>query len=263
MDPVAVLHGIWPPVLAALLLVGIGGGRFVGLALALGILVAAVLLEEVPRVPPENGQQGFLLGACLVAAISLLPARLDSRLRACMALAAGAVAGVLLLWFVSWSLLGKGVGVLGLIAFGPAAAKAAPRHLARATCAAWCICFAAAAFVLLAAGSGKYAQFAGAGSAAMGTAGVLTLWRPLRVDAGPAFAVAIAYGGWLLAGWALLPDPNLPAMVCALLAPLGMLFGRKPDTAGRRGPWLAYGTTVVLALTAVGLVLPTLLRTDF
>jgi hypothetical protein len=42
-----------------------------------------------------------------------------------------------------------------------------------------------------------------------------------------------------------------------------MLLAGKADPERRRRSWLAYGTTVVLALAAVGLVLPTLLRTDF
>jgi hypothetical protein len=267
MDPVELaLNGVLPPVVVALLLLLIGGGRWLGPAVALGTLFAYVRLaaqEEFakwPAVPPRNGQEGLVVAVCLAGAIALVPERVPRPLRIGLGLVACAAAAGLLLWRSSWPLAGKLAVVPFLALLWWVAAATARRHPARPTCAAWCASFAAAAIVLLAARSQFVAQMAGAGAAALGTAAFVAIFRRFRVDSLACLPIAIAYGGWLTAGQAFTEPEPLP-MLCAVLAPAGMLIGSSgPD--GRR-PWLAYGTTALLALAAAGLALPTVLKTDY
>src|SRR5690349_7256663 len=140
MDPWDLaLNGILPPVLAALVLVGLGGGRWLGPALALGTLAAFVRLQlEWPQLPPANGQQGLVLALCLGGLVALLPERVPRGVRLGVGLAVCAITVPLLLWRAQWPLAGKLAVAPFLVLLWWLAARIARQHPPRTACAAWC-----------------------------------------------------------------------------------------------------------------------------
>ncbi|MGC6487509.1 MAG: hypothetical protein ACON4Z_07685, partial [Planctomycetota bacterium] len=96
MDPVALLKGALPPILAALLLVSLWGARLLPLAAALGLYVAYGLLKDWPPLPSTlwrdpNGTAWLVWGVAALASVSslerlgALPARVGAVLGAAAA----------------------------------------------------------------------------------------------------------------------------------------------------------------------------------
>lgn len=272
MDPVALLKGALPPILAALLLVSLWGARLLPLAAALGLYVAYGLLKDWPPLPSTlwrdpNGTAWLVWGVAALASVSslerlgALPARVGAVLGA--AAASGALwlmlSKVAMRWDAGEVALHVGGGAaaaaLGALAVRDVLARA-PRSAAPAILFTVLLSFDA---VLVTLGkSALLGQLCGAVAAALGASVATGLWR----RGGPLVA---ADGAWLggahvlfvLAGFHLGYLEVWPA-ACALASVLP-LWGLRPVACAGSARWLLVRAPLPLALMglATWLALPT------
>ena len=268
MDMVrAILFGALPGMACGLLLVGLMGRRWLGLALSVGVFSTFVLVKAWPPWPLElylGAGSGlhwllwFVMGAGLVAVaggtkpwpmVLALPLAaawfgaltwfLLGRLRGRWSTAESVVehVGAFLLLVGVWVMLRRvlacrhGVGV-GIV---------------------WTVCLLADAAVLLLGSSALQGQLAGGAAAAFGAAVGTVLWRrPFVIGPAIALPFVTAHVGLLLAGYhfSFLPAG---AMLCAAFAPAGLLFAGAADEGGRRSwrwvlGWVATGVAIAMSI---------------
>jgi len=215
VDLLPILQGTLPPIVAALLLVTLGGARLLSLAAAAGLFVAYGLLKAWPAWPHElwsspNGMQWLLW---VVVASALLTAVEHAGMgRGRPAAWAGAALAAAGCWLVlqkvaarwtPWE-IGLQVGVSALLLFWLVPAL---RHALRVARPGLLPAILATALlsvdaVLLAAhGSALLGQLCGAVAAASGAAIGTALWRrPFALAAADGTWIATAHGLFLLAG---------------------------------------------------------------
>ncbi|MBL9076700.1 MAG: hypothetical protein JNL08_04300 [Planctomycetes bacterium] len=265
-DPVLVLKGTLPPIVAALLLVGVGAARWLPLAMALGVAIAFSLLRnELPLLPHQlwsapDGRHWLLWGLVAVA----LVAQLEHLrvLRGRFALGAGLAVAAAAVWFLlskraaRWepfellTFVGSGAAVAALlVAVCRRIVARAPTNVTTAVLFTVVLSFDA---VLLTVGrSGLFAQLCGAVAAALGAAAGTTLWRRT-------FGISLPDGTWLGAAHALLllagvhlGELSWGAFWFAALAPLPVLL-LQPTLASRPLTWLLAALLLVLPLLGLG-----------
>lgn len=234
----AVRDGILPAIAATLLLFGIGGRRWLGLAIGASVFGAYAALVKPPAWPlalyagDNDGSQWWMWSvvACGLAALPVDERRPPPWVR----LSVGALLLAAEVWFMLTNQrLHGSVG-----AFGVAAAIAlligAWLGMRRAVeyrdgmwlAGYWGTCLLVDAKVLF--GSTViHAQLAGTVVAALATAFCTALWqRPFRLGAPTALAVAAAHGGLLLAG----------VQFASLRADAALFAGLAPAALALAGP---------------------------
>lgn len=263
MDPIVVLKGAVPPIVAALLFVSLGGVRLLPLAMAVGLFVAFGLLKnwnDWPTWPHElwaapNGTQWLLWGviaAGLVALLEhwrLLPGKLGAGLG--VLVAAGSVWLMLdkVLTANRWSTFdivthvgGGGFGVALLVLASRTVIARGPANLGPAIVFSTLLSADAA---VVATTSGLLGQLCGVVAAAVGAAAGTSLWRrPFALTAADGTWIGAAHGLFVLSAVHLSALP-WSAAGCALLAPCALLLLR-PSAAKNRVGWTVAG--LVLAL---------------
>lgn len=256
MDPIVVLKGAAPPIVAALLFVSLAGARLLPLAMAVGLFVAYGLLKswnDWPTWPHElwaapNGTQWLLWGiiaAALVAWLEhlrLLPGKLAAWL--------GALTGAAAVWFLlqklasanrwgSWDVAtyvgGGGFAVALLVLACRTAIVRGPATLGPPIVFSTLLSAQAA---VLASSSALLGQLCGVVAAALGAAAGTALWRrPFALAPADGTWIGAAHGLFVLAGVHLSVLP-WSAAGCALLAPCALLLLR-PGAAARPVAWTA------------------------
>lgn len=237
MDLEPILHGTLPPILAALLLVSLGGARLLPLAVAAGLFVAYGLLKDWLAWPHElwsspNGTQWLLW---VVIASALLAGIEHTGLgRGRPAAWVGSLLAAVGCWLVlqkaaarwtTWE-AGLRVGISAVLLFWlvPAlrhALRVARPGLLPAILTTALLSLDAA--LLAAHGSALLGQLCGAVAAATGAATGTVLWRkPFALAAADGTWIATAHGLFLLVGVYL---GELPAgYAIGLVAPLLLLL---------------------------------------
>lgn len=217
MDLEPILKGVLPSIAAALLLVSLGGARWVALAAAVGLYVAFGLLNEVwPDSPlalwsAPKGLQWLVWAVVMAALVTGL-----EHLRVWKGRLAEATA-VVLAALGTWLMLRKmaagwssGEVLLHIGGGGIAVALLAllmRRYLGRSkpglVPAFVVVALLSADAVLLAAnGSALLGQLCGAVAAAVGAGVGTALWRrPFALSGADGTWIGIAHGMFLLAGW--------------------------------------------------------------
>jgi hypothetical protein len=263
-DPVVVLKGTLPPIVAALLCVGLGGVRWLPLAVGAGLAVAFGLLKEWPLLPHQlwaepDGRQWLLWGVIAAAAIAQLEhlGALRGRAAAACGVVAAAVAVWLLLlkqaarWAATDVLLHVGLGGLAvalLVLASRTIIGRGPANLVPASVFTLLLSFDAV--LLTVARSGLLAQLCGAVAAALGAAIGTALWRrPFALRVADGTWLGVAHGLFVLSGMHLAELP-WPAAWCALAAPLPLLVLQR-RLAGRPAAWAAGALPLVLAPCAL------------
>lgn len=247
MDLEPILKGVLPSIAAALLLVSLGGARWIALAAAIGLYVAFGLLKEWPASPVElwsapNGIQWLVWAVVMAALVTGL-----EHLRVWRGRLAEATA-VVLAALGTWLMLGKlaarwssgevllQIGGGGLVV--ALLALAMRRYLGRSkpglVPAFVVVALLSADAVLLAAnGSALLGQLCGAVAAAVGAGVGTALWRrPFALAGADGTWVGIAHGLFLLAG-VYLADLSWTLAACAGAVPIVLLvFVRKGGAKG-------------------------------
>lgn len=238
MDPIVVLKGALPPIVAALLLVTLGGARLLPLAAAIGLYVAHGLLKAWPAWPHELwsapvGREWLVWGVVAAALLALLEhwRALPHRLFPGLAVAvAGATVWLLLTkksdqWTTNEVLvhIGGGGAVAGLVALASRRAlRGAPAGMAPAI--VWSSLLSIDAVLLTGGASAFLGQLCGALAAAVGAAAGTTLWRRgFATTAADGTWLAVGHVGFVLAGVHLAQVP-WPAAGLVLAAPLPWLL---------------------------------------
>jgi hypothetical protein len=262
-DPIQVLKGAAPPIVAALLFVGAAGARWLALAVAVGTFVAFWLLKERPEWPHElwvapDGRQWLLWGLIAAALVaSLEHARL---LRGRAAATVGAAVAAFAVWLVlqkvatHWEAgqvalhVGGGAAVsIALVLVCRQVLARAPANLAPAV--VFTVLLSADAVLLTVARSGLFGQLCGAVAAALGAGAGTALWRkPFALAPADGIWLGAAHGLFVLAGVHLAELP-WSAAACALLAPAALLLV-PPGAKERPVGWCL----AVLCLIAVPMV---------
>lgn len=260
-DVAFVLKGILPPIAAALLLVGLGGARWLPLAVALGVHVAFGWIFRWPRWPHElwlepDGRDWLVWGVVAAALVALL-----ERLRALRGRAA-AGAGVAVAAVAVWLVLSKqaarwpadqvllhvglgGLAVALLVPLGRTVLARAPAGVGPAV--VFTVLLAADSMLLLLGRSALLAQLAGAASAALGAAAATSLWRrPFVLTAADGTWIGAAHGLFVLAG-SHLAELGWPATCCGLAAPL-LLLVLPRALAPRPSAWAVAALLAMLPL---------------
>jgi hypothetical protein len=263
-----VLFGVLPALAAVLLFVGVGGARFVGIALAVAVCVPFAMASGWPPWPWQisvdrgDGRQWswwcvaaagvvgtvydlrllprWVLLPCEAAVIGLLPWLLSGNLRAgwtfedCVLMLGGAWTVLGLLWWVLRE-----------------AAKVRP---GMAVPLAGAIALTADALVLRAHGLVLGWHLAGVAAVALGTAVATTIWRrPFVCGAGGTLCITVVHAGVL---WCerserqLLQAPFLLAMV----APLGLGIALTWLFAEERGTGVLVGIAAVAVLAGAAVL---------
>ena len=260
MDPIVVLKGALPPIVAALLLVSLAGVRLLPLAMALGLYVAHVLLKAWPPLPHElwgnpNGTEWLLWGVIAAGLVSLLEHTrvLPQKVAPAVAVLVAAATVWLELsklatrWTANEVLLqvgGGGVAVALMALVARASIVRAPVGIASAV--VWSTILSLDSLLLTLASSAFLGQLCGAVAAAVGAAAGTVLWRrPFALSPADGTWLGVAHGGFVLAG-AHLADLGWPAAGVAMLAPCSLLllrggFAKSP-----------FGYTVGASLLVVG-----------
>lgn len=240
MDPIVVLKGALPPIVAALLFVSLAGVRLLPLAMALGLYVAHGLLKAWPSLPHElwtnpNGTEWLLWGVVAAGLVALLehtrllpqkvaPATAVFVAAATVWLELGKLA---MRWTSNEVLLhvGGGGGVVALVTLVARAGIArAPAGIASAV--VWSTILSLDSLLLTLASSAFLGQLCGAVAAAVGAAAGTVLWRrPFALSPADGTWLGVAHGGFVLAG-AHLADLGWPAAVVAMLSPCALLLLR-------------------------------------
>lgn len=241
MDPIVVLKGALPPIVAALLFVSLAGVRLLPLAMALGLYVAYGLVgNKWPLLPHElwtnpNGADWLLWGVVAAGLVALLEhARLlPQKVAPATAVFVAATTVWLELgklamrWTSSQVLLhvgGGGIAVALVTLVARASIARAPAGIASAI--VWSTILSLDSLLLTLAASGFLGQMCGAVAAAVGAAAGTVLWRrPFALTAADGTWIGVAHGGFVLAGMHL-ADLGWPAAVVAMLSPCALLLLR-------------------------------------
>lgn len=240
MDPIVVLKGALPPILAALLFVSLAGVRLLPLAMAIGLYVAHGLLKAWPALPHElwanpNGTEWLLWGVVAAGFVSLLEhTRLLPQKVAPAAAVLVAAATVWLelsklatRWTANDVLLhvgGGGLAVALMTLVARASIARAPAGIAGAV--VWSTILSLDSLLLTLASSAFLGQLCGAVAAAVGAAAGTVLWRrPFALTPADGTWIGVAHGGFVLAG-VHLADLGWPAAAVAMLAPCSLLLLR-------------------------------------
>lgn len=269
MDPMLVLKGALPPILAALLLVSLAGVRLLPLAAAIGLFVAYGLLkqwQDWPTWPHElwaapNGTMWLLWGVFAVALIALLEhlRLLPRKLGMALGLSVGAAAVWFLLQKVAaanqWTALdlaihvgGGGFAVALLVLASRTAIERGPSSLGPAIVFSTMLSADAA---IIAFSSGLLGQLCGVVAAAVGAAAGTSLWRrPFALRAADGTWLGAAHGLFLLAG-VHLSYVSWASAGCALLAPCTLLLLR-PSLAAKPAAWTVAGLLLTLIPLGAG-----------
>ncbi len=261
------LFGALPAVAAVLLLVGVGGPRWLALALALAVCVPLALEDGVPPWPWQldlvHGPPRPALWWLLLLA-GAFGAAFDLRaLPAAIAVPAEVVLCAALPWLLSsplragWSfeaavlLLGLGWSVVALLWWGV-------RRAAEARPGVWVPlamtgALAVDAWLLRAAGDGPDWRPAGVAAVALAFACLTASWRGAFVcGSGAVLLMTLAHTGLLLCGRS---EAGLRAasFVLAWCAPLPLATVALPWFAGRRGAGAAVGVAGAALLGALAI----------
>ena len=213
----AILYGVLPGIAGGLLLVGLLGRRWLGLAISLGVVVAFCLLRQtLPEWPHDlysgrNDAMEWLIWCLLLAgAMSIVGGRKLLPLR--IALPPVAVLLCLQVWLMlrrasrRWEsgevLLHHGLAMVAFVGLWLLLRRTAVQRRGLALGIAWTACLSIDAFVLLEGRSALQGQLAGGAAAALGAAVGTALWRrPFSIDASAPLPLLVAHGGLLLAGY--------------------------------------------------------------
>jgi hypothetical protein len=240
MDPIVVLKGALPPILAALLLVSLAGVRLLPLAMAIGLHVAHGLLKGWPSLPHElwtnpNGTEWLLWGVVAAGLVALLehtrllpqkvaPATAVFVAAATVWLELGKLA---MRWTSNEVLLhvgGGGIAVALVTLVARASIARAPAGIASAV--VWSTILSLDSLLLTLASSAFLGQLCGAVAAAVGAAAGTVLWRrPFALSPADGTWIGVAHGGFVLAGMHL-ADLGWPAAAVAMLSPCALLLLR-------------------------------------
>lgn len=241
MDPIVVLKGALPPIVAALLFVSLAGVRLLPLAMALGLYVAYGLVwNKWPALPHElwsnpNGAQWLLWGVVAAGLVSLLehvrllpqkvaPAAAVLVAAATVWLELSKVAAIRTATDVLVHVGGGGVAVATLTLVARASMARAPVGIASAI--VWSTILSLDSVLLTLAASASLGQMCGAVAAAVGAAAGTVLWRrPFALTAADGTWIGVAHGGFVLAGKHL-ADLGWPAAAVAMLSPCALLLLR-------------------------------------
>jgi hypothetical protein len=241
VDLEPILHGTLPPILAALLLVSLGGPRLLPFAAAAGLLVAHALLKEWPAWPHQlwsapNGRHWLLWVVSASALLTTVEHTGVGRGRPAAWL--GGLLAALGCWLVlekvamRWPPWQSGllIGGSALLLFWLVQAIRHALRVARPGLLPGILVTALLSMdaVLLAAhGSGLLGQLCGAMAAACGAAVGTVLWRKrFALVAADGTWIATAHGLFLLAGVFLADLP--PGYAIGLVVPLlALLFWRR------------------------------------
>ena len=262
-----VLFGVLPGMAGGLLLVGLLGRRWLGVAMAIGVFSAYVLVKAVPPWPVElylgdgNGLHWllwFVTGAGLIALVGgmkPLPLALSLPLAAVWF---GAQTWFLLgrlrlRWAMTESVVQHAAAFLLLVAVWALLRRVLVRQHGIGVGIVWTVCLLADSVVLLLGRSALQGQLAAGAAAAFGAAVGTALWRrPFAIGPATALPFVTTHVGLLLAGYhfSFLPAG---AVLCAAVAPGGLLLAvRSPEAAQR--PWrftlglLATGLAIALSI---------------
>lgn len=256
MDPIVVMKGALPPIVAALLLVSLAGVRLLPLAMAIGLFVAHGLLKAWPALPHElwanpNGTEWLLWGVLAAGLVSLLEhvRVLPQKLAPAFAVLFAAATVWLELsklaarWTTTEVLLQVGGGGLAVALMTLVARVSIARAPAGITSAViWSTVLSLDSVLLTLASSAFLGQLSGAVAAVVGAGAGTALWRrPFALTAADGTWIGIAHGGFVLAGMHL-ADLGLPSAVVAMLAPSALLLLR----GGLAKKPLVYGLAAVL-----------------
>lgn len=247
MDLVPVLQGVLPAIVAALLLVGLGGARLLALAAGVGLFAAYTLLKDWPALPTAlwsapNGTEWLLWAVAAACALALLERTgvLTGRPAAVAAVVLAPASVHLLLlklasrWATGDVLLhvavgGAGVAIL-VLGLRRMLRTARPGPLPAIVAAAL---LSVDAVLLAAHGSALLGQLCGALAAAVGAGLGTMLWRrPFALAGADGTWLGLGHGLFLLAG-VHLANLTWTAAVLAAIAPLLLLplVGRGRPTA--------------------------------
>lgn len=268
MDPITILKGTLPPILAALLLVSLWGARALPLAMGIGVYVAYGLLKDWPLLPHElwsdpNGTAWLVWGVLAFGLVALLENLrvLPKRVAPGVGVAVAAVA----LWLMLAKLaqrwdggeIALHVGVGGLVValttvLMRSVTARAPEGLPAA--GLMMVLLSLDAGLVTLGKSALLGQLCGAVAAALGGAAGTSIWRR-------GFTLRSADGVWLggahamfvLAGVQLGYLAWWPA-ICALAAPFPLWLLRAV-APGRPWRWLLIAGPVPLALMVLAMVL--------
>jgi len=269
METEEVLRGALPPIVAALVLVTIGGVRLLPLAMAIGLYVAYGLVNRTWLPWPHelwsapNGTQWLVWAVIGVALLTLLEHWRVVSTKVAAALGVAAAAGgvyVMLLkraeaakWSAGDALLYIGAGGIAaglLVLVCRRAVERAPAGIPAAVVFVFVLSLDSLLLVLGAHVAG-IAQMCGAVAAAAGAGAGTVLWRR-------SFTFSLAEGTWLGASHALfvlagahLGDLPWPAAICALAAPCAVLL--VPQMAHHAVRWTVLA--VVAAAVPIGAAL--------
>ncbi len=271
MELTPILHGVLPPILLALFGVSRFGARALGLAAALGALIAYGLLKQWPALPHQlwhdaNGTE-WLLWSLLGAALVALAWRASGPRAAGLPIAAAlftAVATHLLLTKVAvgWSttvtalhVAGAAVGV-GLLTWGQRRALVAmPQGMFPLVLAS--VVLSLDAGIVTLGKSALLGQLCGAIAAAFGATAGVRLWRKdVALTPADALFFAFAHGGFLLAGVHL---AYLPWTAAGLAAVAPLLTLAVPAKWWSARPQIALAATGVLVVAPLLAAIGTLL----
>lgn len=240
MDPIVVLKGALPPIVAALLLVSLAGVRLLPLAMAIGLYVAHGLLKGWPSLPHElwtnpNGTEWLLWGVVAAGLVALLEHTRLLPQKAAPATAVFVAAATVWLelgklamrWTSNEVLLhvgGGGLAVALVTLVARASIARAPAGIASAV--VWSTILSLDSLLLTLASSAFLGQLCGAVAAAVGAAAGTVLWRrPFALTAADGTWIGVAHGGFVLAGMHL-ADLGWPAAAVAMLSPCALLLLR-------------------------------------
>ncbi|MBL8753552.1 MAG: hypothetical protein JNK15_09645 [Planctomycetes bacterium] len=246
MDPLDVVKGALPPIVAALLLVGLAGARWLPSAVALGVFVAHWLLKGLPPWPHElwsapEGRAWLLWGVVAGALLAQLEAL--QAIRGRFAELAGGVAALAAVWFLLQKQAARwpagdvvlfvevgGIGVALLVLACRRAIATAPAGVP--TAVVFSLLLAVDAGLVAWQGAATFGQLCGAAAAALGAGAATNVWRkPFALTPADGTWIGLAHGLFVLAGVHL---GSLPwsAAGCALVAPCGLLLLRPGMRSG-------------------------------
>lgn len=250
MDPLALLKGVAPAILFAIVLVSLAGNRLLPLAMALGFGAAYAWLKGWPRLPHElwvrpRGTEWLVWGV-LATGLSAsftrdLPRRLGDWVTAATAMA---TVWLMLSSFaaregVGWSMIHVGGGVIGVAAL----AIGGGRFVGRAPNSPWLApvvtaVLSADAVLLVLGQSALLGQLGGATAAAVGAAVGTALWRrPFTLDSADGAMFGALHGLFLLAA-VHLAYLSWPAALLAAAAPMLPLMMPRSFAEQRPKRWL-------------------------
>jgi len=269
----AVLFGVLPGVAGGLLLVGVLGRRWLGLAMAIGVFMAYALLKSVPPWPKDlyegdnNGLQWFLWFVVGSGLIAVVGGRKLWPLSVALPVASvwfGAEVWFMLSrlrsgWSVGESLVQHVAACSLLVAVWTLLRRIVVRQPGAGLGIVWAACLVVDSVVLLLGRSALQGQLAAGAAAAFGAAVGTALWRrPFAIGATAVLPLVTTHVGLLLAGFhfSFLPAGSV---LCAAAAPAGMLVaGAAAGPGGSRAigaSRFAFGLLTTGALAAAAIVL--------